>query len=205
MTQPETTIGYCPMCMQNIEHSRVFSSGMFRVMDASTFQVCKIFRLGPWHCYQCERKSIYLRRPDRGAPTFHTKLARSEFTETVSEEPGVDEPIGNFLKTDHSLVMRDKRTKRFSQKFRESAVERLLSNATSISQLRQELEVGESDIVDWIAEFVSRKRDQIEQLTRFIALMQETFPGQVQHVLDSVEIVEQVSSDDVVDGKILPK
>ncbi len=152
------------MCMQNIEHTRKFSSSVFEILDRLSFRCLMLFRIGPWYCYQCEGRSLYLRQPNRRAPTFNRERSRSDFINQSTPDLDTAEAIGNFIKSDQSLVMRHKRTRRYSAKFRDAAVERLLGETSSISQLKTELDVSEQDLIGWIADLVSRQQDRIRSI-----------------------------------------
>ncbi len=202
--------GFCPMCMQNVEHARKPRLLGFVLLDIVTLGALLVFRIGPWYCFQCERKTYYLKPIRRSAPTFHKTRSRSEYdspplTElSGSVEDGSSESIGNYLKSDRSLVMQDKRANRFSQKFRDASVERLLSGTASLTQIRNELEISETDIVSWIEDSVARKDEQIEKLSLALEQIQSSLPKHLSSVLEGIRDTHS-DSDDVVDGRILPR
>ena len=78
------------------------------------------------------------------------------------------EKAGNYIRRDHSLVLRKKRCGRFSQKFRDGVVDRLTTGKTSIGQLCVELKVTEADIVAWIGDLLERRQDRISELSRLV-------------------------------------
>ena len=65
-------------------------------------------------------------------------------------------------------MLRKKRAGRYSEKFREGVVQRLLSGRTNIAQLSVELEVTEADLLAWINEVLESKELRIEELTSLL-------------------------------------
>lgn len=214
MAKRKKAVGFCPMCMQNVEHSRKPTSTPIMLINLVSLGLLRLSRFGPWQCFQCERQSYYLKYANRNAPTFSRQQSRSEFgrpknADALDETPNaspdsVVESVGNYLKSDHSLVMKDKRAKRFSQKFRDSTVERILAGGATIAQIRNELDVSESDIISWIENVVSRKDELIDELNLTLQQIQSNLP---KHLGEAVEAVRKESShhSDVVEGRILPK
>lgn len=89
------------------------------------------------------------------------------FDPSVEEGSSV-ESAGNYIRTTESLVMRRNRAKRFSQKYRDGVVQRLIGGTATISQIGQELDVTERDLVDWIADALATKQDRIDELTSIL-------------------------------------
>lgn len=210
MAREETRNGYCPMCMQNVQHTRKFASGLLRALDRLSLGLGSLLRFGPWYCYQCERKSIYLPWPDRNAPTFHKSRSRSEFVDDSADNAAQDgsdltETVGNYLQSDRSLVMQQHRSRRYSQKFRDAAVDRLVSGSTTISQLKSELNLAEADILAWISEYLSRQRSEIARLRKLISAFEKNFPDQVKRAIETHDVADAITPEDIVDGKVLPK
>ena len=201
--------GFCPMCMQNVEHARK-PSPPFVLLDILTLGALLIFRVGPWYCFQCERKTHYLKPIRRSAPTFHKTRSRSEYgSPPLTELSGPtdedsSESVGNYLRSEKSLVMQDKRANRFSQKFRDATVDRVLSGSATLAQIRNELEISEADFVNWIENLMARKNEQIQQLNQTLDRIQSNLP---KHLSSAFENVREVQSDsaDIVDGKTMPR
>ena len=91
------------------------------------------------------------------------------------------EHVGNFLRSDESLLVRKARANRYSKKFREGVVNRILSGALTISQARKELNVSERDLLDWINDRIMRQDQKITKLTQVVeAVQQFAIEGQVE-------------------------
>ena len=69
------------------------------------------------------------------------------------------EPIGNFLKA-KSLVLKSTRLERFTEKFRDSVVKRILSGSVSVSSLVADGEYSESELMSWIADKARRQEQE---------------------------------------------
>ena len=108
------------------------------------------------------------------------------------------ERIGNHLHDHVSLVARQERATRFTPKFRESVVDRLLSGSVSMLQVRQELGVSDSDLMAWIAEKLRLQSQRIEQLSTALRQISGRIPVGDNAMFDwGVLSVEDVS---VVEG-----
>lgn len=114
-----------------------------------------VMNFGPWYCSRCEQKNRVL-------PWFRRREPTLRLIENSSEQ------IGNFIRSDGSLVLRKKRSSRYSQKFREGVVFRLLGGKTNIAQLTTELKVTESDLMAWVHEVLLSRDERIEQLTSLL-------------------------------------
>jgi transposase-like protein len=198
MSVEDKMLGYCPLCMQNVEHTRKFSSIFTFLLDRLTFGFLRAFRIGPYYCFQCESKSLYLRPVRRNAPTFNSQTSGVNFSDPrvdrrrksrnpqsdpADSEPAV-ESVGNFLKTEHSLLMQDRRSNKFTQKFRDGTVRKILNGTASIQDVRRELEVSEADLIRWIAELVNRKEQRIEELVTILQSF-ESLPKKIGPILES--------------------
>ena len=73
---------------------------------------------------------------------------RSEFV--------VAEPVGNFIK-DRSLVVEATRLKRFTEKYRDALVDRILSGKTQVSWLIADGKYTEAELTSWIADKARRQ------------------------------------------------
>jgi hypothetical protein len=94
------------------------------------------------------------------------------------------ESVGNFLKSEHSLLMQDRRANKFTQKFRDGTVRKILSGTASIQDVRGELKVSEADLIRWIAELLSRKEQRIEELVTILQSF-ESMPKNIGPILES--------------------
>ncbi len=145
-------IGYCNSCRRNVQHFRGRKSAAARILDISSLFM---LNFGPWYCSHCEIRTRSLPWVRRRHPTYNRVADRLD--ESTPR-------IGNFIRSDDSLVMRQKRTGRYSRKFREGVVLRLTSGKTSISQLKSDLDVTERDLMAWVAEVIEAREIRIAEL-----------------------------------------
>ena len=75
------------------------------------------------------------------------------------------ESVGNFIKSESSLV-KSTSLQRFSEKYRDAVVRRILAGSSSIKQVREEKNLGESEITEWIADLFERQQQKIDALER---------------------------------------
>ena len=203
MSDSKIKWGYCPNCVKNIPHFPIPQSRTARILNFATLGFANSLRLGPWYCVHCETMSFYLRKERIDAPRF-----RSADDETSSNadsnqlEESTAEPIGNFLKTDHSLVMRTSRLKRFSEKYRDSVVRRLFNGASTMLQIRQEKNISEIELVDWISDLVERMQARLDALEETVQQIPSV------HLLGDQVTNSPTGSNPggpIVEGKVKPK
>ena len=163
MPKLKSKIGYCSSCMKNIPHVRRLSNPLVWLLDTLTLRTAQLLRIGPWYCIQCGARQMFLHSRRRSVGTFDPHL---------EENSGV-ESAGNYIRTTESLVMRRNRAKRYSQKYRDGVVQRLIGGTATISQIGQELDLTERDLVDWIADALAGKQDRIDELTELLKSVQE--------------------------------
>ncbi len=205
----QKTFGFCPMCMQNVEHTRKFSSLLLNIADLLTLRILKLLRIGPWYCYQCEGKKFFLRGIRRDFPSFNRHNSQVTFDHaSASTEPIVDQPtqesVGNYLRDGQSLLMREQRATRYSQKYRDSTVSRVLSEPASLQRISQELNVSTSDVVDWISDYVDRQQQTIRDLQRRLRSFDRNLKAEEGMMESSSDIVFNENGDQVIDGRTLP-
>lgn len=68
----------------------------------------------------------------------------------------VAEPVGNFIK-EQSLVVETTRLKRFTEKYRDAVVDRILSGNTQIKWLIADGKYTEAELLSWIADKAKRE------------------------------------------------
>jgi len=68
----------------------------------------------------------------------------------------VAEPVGNFIR-DQSLVVEATRLKRFTEKYRDALVDRILSGKTQVSWLIADGKYTEAELTSWIADKARRQ------------------------------------------------
>lgn len=150
--------------MKNIPHVRRVSNGFAWLLDLLTLGSASVFRIGPWYCVQCNTRHMFLQTSRRSVDTFNPD--KQPEVETV-------ESVGNYIRTTESLVMRRNRAARYSEKYRDGVVQRLIGGTATITQIGQELDLTERDLVDWIADALARKQERIEELTALLNAVSE--------------------------------
>ena len=89
--------------------------------------------------------------------------AKSSKVESNSEE-NAQSSAGNFLRNDQSLVMRSARSDRFTDKFKEGIVQRILQGTTTIADVREQHYLTEQDVITWMKQSFDRKQKRIDDL-----------------------------------------
>ena len=179
-------LGYCSFCAQNVHHYRGRRS---RIGRAAEYVLVGYWRIGYWHCCRCDRRSLFL--PFR---RFH-KPTNNRAVEQKLEEGS--EKVGNFLRSDVSLVMQSKRSSRYSQKFRDAVVHRIATGKSTIGQACVELKITESDVAAWFGDLMRRKDDRIFELGQILDSYSRT-NTHVPRLSDESEPIFDVG--DMVDG-----
>jgi len=189
-------IGFCKQCLRNVPHVLFFQWPVFRILNRY-IDFADSLPLGSWHCCGCEKNSFTLKRPDPELATDVTSTTMNDIVEwkdrkdpknrlglffrrkrkskqdpsttdsTVDTDSGF-EHVGNVTRSDDSLLVRKARAARYSKKFREGVVEKILSGKSTISQVRNELGLSERDILDWINDKVIRQDARISKLTQVV-------------------------------------
>lgn len=202
MSQSTTKRGYCPICVKNIPHFRAFNSRFFYALDYFSFGIAGAFRVGPWHCKHCLHRTIFLKRELRTAANYRVDdpgTISSAGSTDPAQDPKVAQPIGNLLKSEKSLVMRSKRLKRFSEKYRDSIVRRLLSGTGTMMQIREEKNISEGELVDWIS-------DLFERMQVRITLLEQSTDASTLKRLHSEQsgesVVDSIPSGPTVEGQV---
>ena len=145
--------GYCWNCDSNVVHVRAFESRVAWMLDRLTLGVLGLIRIGPWKCVDCGNSSMLISKS--------TAAIRS-----VSEKQEVDDEaaaVGNFIKTDLSLAHAATDTERFSEKYRNGIVEKLLNGKSTVSRVCHDLGVSELELQKWIKAWTDQEiRRQVE-------------------------------------------
>lgn len=79
-------------------------------------------------------------------------------------DPSVMQSGGNFIRQEQDLVAIAARLERFSEKFRESILDRLFAGQIGMRTLREDLNISEVDLLAMVRERVNRLELRIEQL-----------------------------------------
>lgn len=106
---------------------------------------------------------------------------------------------GNYLRNDQSLVMRSVRSDRFTDKFRDGIVQRILSGTTTIADVRQQHHLTEQDVIAWMKDSFDRKQKRLDAANEQLKLTQSSDQDRI------VKIETQSGrikiNGDVIDGR----
>lgn len=190
--------GYCPSCHKNVPHQRHFNNPVTLLFNKVTLGLLGVIGVGPWYCVHCDNKKFLLLGRDPKAldyrsaalgnetpvrtrkqtkPALKTPAAKANNTQPIVKanstaapkpetEPAV--PVGNFLKSDKSLVNRKHRLERFSEKYRDAVVRRILNGTATISQIRNDKRLSETEVAEWIADLFDRRQKRIDDLEKIV-------------------------------------
>ncbi len=158
--------GFCKGCIQNTLQIRRLDSRLHRILDWTALRIASLFRIGPWFCTYCGARALYLRSPIRGMRDFE---ADRQSDEVIADEL----PVGNFISRENSLIGSSDNTDRFSRKYRDGIVIKLLKGQSTMTQMCNEINVSERDLMNWLREYVDDQQqmmaEEIEQLKLFIS------------------------------------
>lgn len=107
--------------------------------------------------------SVILDGQLRAGEVVEMETASPQNTGNESEEIVEAEPVGNFIK-DRSLSLKATRIYRFTEKYRDSVVDRILAGKIKISTLTSDGMYTEAELVSWIADKAKRQNKKIETL-----------------------------------------
>ena len=94
--------------------------------------------------------------------------------------------------------MKSTRLQRYSEKYRDAVVRRILSGASSIHQVRDEKQLSESEIVDWISDLFERQQQKIDSLELFKKSI-------VQSDILREEVLHDLADSQSVAGQVRPR
>ena len=171
MSDQPTHYAYCAQCVKNVPHFRRVRSRWLAGLDRHLGKYLAYFRIGPWYCLHCEQRTIIRRSAridavnyrivDPTQPVPDQESSWTKVSELDRKEPDQSaESVGNFIKSDKSLVLRRTRLLRYSQKYRDSVVDRLLSGNATIADVRHEKNICERELLDWIADRLERAEQE---------------------------------------------
>jgi len=124
--------------------------------------------------------------------------ARGSINRAQSSTPS-QTVAGNFLRNDQSLVMRSARSDRFTEKFKDGIVQRILSGTTTIAEVREQHYLTEQDVIDWMKQSFDRKQKRVDDLTQQLRLTESTDKDRIIKIESQPR---QVTIDgDVIDGR----
>lgn len=143
--------GYCENCNSNVVHVRSFHRRLAYFMDRITGSFLAKFGIGPWQCVDCGYRRLRL------LPSMESARKISDRPESVDASV----PVGNFLKTEHSLTHATTDADRFSEKYRIGIVEKLLKGTSTFSKVCSELSVSEIELQRWIKDYLQLQLDNV--------------------------------------------
>ena len=149
--------GYCDQCLYNIEHVRSVKDPIARALDGATWKITRFLGIGPWYCISCGSRKLLVPTYRRNVKNYDPRVA-----EPPKPKPDEFDRVGNFIQTDLSLKVRADRKGRYSEKFRDSVVEKLLGGKTKFSEIRNEIDVSEQDLQSWIARYHEKRIERIK-------------------------------------------
>ena len=191
MSFQQTKSGYCAKCVSNETHVRKVPDGVYWILDACTLSLVEMFRVGPWFCMECNTEQLYL--PVKKSPQGIERIRLAK-----EEANPQSRSVGNFLRSEQSLVQRQRRKSRYSEKFRDDLVLRILNGSTSLQQVRDDHNVSEQDVKDWILDMKQRHSSRLDEIDRLLSkpTMSSRRPLRIEAPTD------QFSRHDVIEGKV---
>lgn len=186
--------GFCESCQQNKDHRRV--AGVFSLINLMLLGIPSLFGISTWQCVHCRSRRVFLVRSRK----VSKKIPASSFRRVLPQPP----PNGR-LKTAVEAPVKAKstRSRLYSTKYRDGVVKRIVSGITSITEVKESLQLPESDVVDWIKQSFQRKEDRVEMLREALMLYQKANPDfNVERVIRDVEATESAKvKTDVVESQ----
>ncbi len=176
----------------NVRHVAQYRFRFFRQLRWAITRFFLKFRFGRWHCTVCgtdcgrllrPRTKVdqweFKPRPERDNPERDSRLNKSD------KSDGAAQPVGNFLLQERSMAAKQERTFPFTDKFRESIIERLLNGHVTIREIRDELHLSEADLLSWIDDCLQQKQRRIEELTALLTALQPAHNNKLGHHNDT--------------------
>ena len=166
----------------------VFSLGIFRRCG-----------MGPWFCRQCGRKSFWLPKSthkliERVAHDSDQRLSAA--AENQDEETEI---AGNVFLEEQSLARRVELSNKFTEKYRDNIVERIISSRTLISKVCNDLEVTEADIQFWIKQWVQRRFELLRRHPELAEKLWESIESEGKYNHPGVSLIKGVT---IIDGTV---
>ena len=137
-----------------------------------------------------------------GRTQANTMKADSKKTKAKSkgtEAQPAQTSAGNYLRNDQSLVMRSARSDRFTEKFRDGIVHRILNGTTTLAEVREQYFLTEQDLIDWMKQSFDRKQKRIDELTERLRLAESEDKDRILKVESQPRRV--TIKGDVIDGR----
>lgn len=171
--------GFCESCQQNKGHRRV--AGVFSLLNLVLLGIPSLFGISTWRCVHCSSLRVFLVR----SREVSKKIPASSFRRATPNPP----PNGG-LKAEAEVPEKAKSppSRLYSTKYRDGVVKRIVSGITTISEVKESLQLPESEVLDWIKQSFQRKEDRVEMLREALMLYQKANPDfNVERVIRDVE------------------
>ena len=189
---------FCPDCLRILSHQRYHSSfaSWMNVFSLGVFRRCG---LGPWFCRQCGRKSFWLPKSthkliERVAHDSDQRIAAA--AENQDDETDI---AGNVFLEEQSLARRVELSNKFSEKYRDNIVERIISSRTLISRVCNDLEVTEADIQFWIKQWVQRRFELLRRHPEMAEKLWESIDSEGKYNHPGVSLIQGIT---IIDGTV---
>ena len=95
--------------------------------------------------------------------------------------------------------MRSARSDRFTEKFRDGIVHRILDGTTTIAEVREQYYLTEQDVIDWMKHSFDRKQKRIDRLVKILRKTQSADTDSILKVESEPRRVD--IKGDVIDGR----
>lgn len=146
---------YCCNCNSNVVHVRLFQRKWAYLLDKVTLSCLGWFGFGPWQCADCSFRGMTLIPTQSDAPTIGE--------DGSCDNPDPLQPVGNFIRTQHSLAHACSDASRFSPKYRIGIVEKLIEGKSTVSRTCTELGISELEIQRWIRDYLQIQVDKVTE------------------------------------------
>ena len=156
--------GFCDSCQQNKDHRRV--AGVFSLINLFLLGVPSLFGISTWACTHCRSVRIFL---------FRQREVRQEIRSSSFHKTAQPSPNG-ALKPQAPRKRKSTRSQLYSEKYRDAVARRVVSGITSIAEVKQSLELSDSDVLDWLKQSFQRKEDRVEMLREALISYQKDRP-----------------------------
>ena len=156
--------GFCDSCQQNKDHRRV--AGVFSLINLFLLGVPGLFGISTWACTHCRSVRIFL---------FCQREVRKEIRSSSFHKTAQPSPNG-ALKPQAPRKRKSTRSQLYSEKYRDAVARRVVSGITSIAEVKESLELSDSDVLDWLKQSFQRKEDRVEMLREVLISYQKDSP-----------------------------
>lgn len=147
----QTRLGYCRRCDENTPHRKRIYSSAGRLFNRCLFDLPVRWGFGSWMCLQCGARQL-----------IHEPPFDEESNVPVDSPQRVD--LLPKLNRERDLVASVSRRERFSDKYLEAVLDRLLAGDDDLRSIRDELNLNEFDLWAMIRERFQRIEQQVEGL-----------------------------------------